>query len=441
LGNPQPFQVEAPPTQSAGSVRIALTPGSVAVGGQVTVSGTVLTAAGAAEAGATVYVAVNGGAPVTTQTGPTGAYTLQIRAPATAGPALVSASVLGMAGASAVLLVTARGVSVTGSPQSVTLTTPPTTPVTTTIANSGGQTVARVGVVGLTGTLTVADYASNPAAAVPVTFQSAGGFFDVSLANAVVSSQSQLTISACSGVTAGDVLYWLDGNAWTPVTPAAGTRYTFQSPCLSVTLDAGTSSPRIGQLTGTVFAAGAAVRFSDVPSTYWAYPYISELTAKGIVNGFPDGTFQPNGPTTRAQFVKMLDLTLGLPVSTTSVATPFTDVPANAWYAPYVAIAVKEGIVQGLTPSTFGPNVTLTREQMAVLLARALHLTQTTTLHFSDAGQIDAWAVPGVEEAVAAGYIAGFPNGTIQPLGPATRAEAAKVLALVLKTRTAATTG
>ena len=191
----------------------------------------------------------------------------------------------------------------------------------------------------------------------------------------------------------------------------------------------------------TYTSAPAAVHFSDVPSTYWAYPYIEELAAKGIINGFPDCTFQPNGPTTRAQFVKMLDLTLGLPVSNALTVTPFTDVPANAWYAPYVAIAVREGIVQGLTPTTFGPNATLTREQMAVVLARALHLTQTTTLHFSDAAQIDAWAVPGVEVSVAAGYIAGFPNGTFQPLGLATRAQSAKVLAFVLKTRTSITTG
>jgi hypothetical protein len=70
---------------------------------------------------------------------------------------------------------------------------------------------------------------------------------------------------------------------------------------------------------------------------------------------------------------------------------------------------------------------------MAVLLARAMHLAPTATLDFSDVAQIDAWALNGVEKAVAAGYMGGFPNGSFQPLGTATRAQAAKVLAIVLQ--------
>ncbi len=72
---------------------------------------------------------------------------------------------------------------------------------------------------------------------------------------------------------------------------------------------------------------------------------------------------------------------------------------------------------------------------MAVLLARALKLTKTATLYFSDDAAIGAWAVKGVEEAVAAGYIDGFPNGSFQPLDTTTRAQAAKVLAMVLSKR------
>ena len=170
--------------------------------------------------------------------------------------------------------------------------------------------------------------------------------------------------------------------------------------------------------------------FPDVSQSYWAYSYIHILSSRGIVSGFPGGDFEPNAPVTRAEFLKMLMLTLGLKPSTTP--TPFTDVPAGAWYAPYVSAGVQAGIVDGSSPSTFSPNANLTREEMAVLLGRALHLTPTTTLHFTDTAQIDAWALQGVEEAVAAGYIEGFPNGTFQPLGTATRAQAAKILALVL---------
>jgi hypothetical protein len=172
------------------------------------------------------------------------------------------------------------------------------------------------------------------------------------------------------------------------------------------------------------------VTFSDVPPSYWAYGAIEQLAGRGIVSGFPDGTFRPNAPITRAEFVKMLDLTLGLKPG--SGKTPFADVPPGAWFTPYVSTAVQAGIVQGLSPTTFGPNQAITREQLAVMVARALKLTGTATLHFTDDGEIDVWALRGVEEAVAAGYIAGFPNGTFQPLGTATRAQAAQVLALVL---------
>ena len=172
----------------------------------------------------------------------------------------------------------------------------------------------------------------------------------------------------------------------------------------------------------------APVAFPDVPASFWAYPYIELLAAKGIVSGFPDGTFQPNAPVTRAQFVKMLVLTLGLKPG--NGATAFTDVTPTDWFAPYVSAAVSAGIVSGLTPTTFGPNQPLTREQMAVLLARALKLSTVAPLHFTDDAQIAPWAVTAVGQAVAAGYISGFPNGTFQPLGTTTRAQAAKVLAI-----------
>ena len=170
--------------------------------------------------------------------------------------------------------------------------------------------------------------------------------------------------------------------------------------------------------------------FSDIPTGYWARGDIDTLLAAGVVSGFPGGTFQPNGALTRAQFVKMLDLVLGLQPGTGTGG--FTDVSASDWFAPYVTAAVHAGLVQGLTSTTFGPNDTVSREQMAVLLARALKLTGGAQLTFSDAGQIDSYATAAVQAAVGAGYLSGFPNGTFQPQGATTRAQAAKVLAMAL---------
>jgi hypothetical protein len=183
----------------------------------------------------------------------------------------------------------------------------------------------------------------------------------------------------------------------------------------------------------TYTASPATAAFPDVPAGYWAYAAIQPLVKAGVVNGFPDGMFRPDQAVSRAQFVKMLDLVLGLQPA--GGQTPFADVPPSAWYAPYVAAAVQAGIVEGLTPTSFGPDDPVTREQLAVLLARALKLTQAATLHFTDNALIDAWATGGVEEAVAAGYINGFPDGSFRPLATATRAQAATVLARVLAGR------
>jgi len=171
-------------------------------------------------------------------------------------------------------------------------------------------------------------------------------------------------------------------------------------------------------------------QFRDLASAPWAQPSVDALLAAGVVGGFPNGTFQPNAPLTRAQFVKMLVLAKGLPLG--SGQTAFTDVPPGSWFAPYVSAAVHAQLVYGLSATAFGPNQPVTREEMAVLLARAIGLTGTTPLRVMDVDQIDAWALPSVEAAVAAGYLHGFPNGTFQPLGPTTRAQAAVVLARVL---------
>jgi hypothetical protein len=259
-------------------------------------------------------------------------------------------------------------------------------------------------------------------------------------------------ISPSSGPAAGGTRVTITGTNFTaPATvsfgPVAATDVLVLSPTsIEATSPAGSGTVDVTVTTGAgTSAAGPADRFTyqvpsgqspptaaftDVPASYWAYAAVAALTARGIVGGFPDGTFRPDAPVTRAQFVKMLVLATGL--TPTGGALPFADVPAGAWYAPYVAAAVRAGIVQGLTPETFGPDLPVTREQLALLLARALRLQGSAALTFRDAAAIDAWAAPGVQAAVAAGLLDGFPDGTFRPLAAATRAQAAKVLALVV---------
>ncbi|MDA8064188.1 MAG: S-layer homology domain-containing protein [Thermaerobacter sp.] len=173
--------------------------------------------------------------------------------------------------------------------------------------------------------------------------------------------------------------------------------------------------------------------FSDLSQAPWARSAVDTLLGAHLVAGVAPGVFDPNGTLTRAQFATLLVKAEGLaPVA--SGTSPFTDVSPSAWYAPYVAAAYNAGLVAGVSSTTFDPNGSITREQMAVMLAKLLGSSAPTgsLSQFSDAASIASYAQSGVEAAVGAGLMAGFPNGTFQPTGLTTRAQAAAVLAKYL---------
>lgn len=199
-----------------------------------------------------------------------------------------------------------------------------------------------------------------------------------------------------------------------------------------VTGPGGTSSTSREALRFTYLSEPAA-SFPDLSSDHWAYASVQLLAELGAVGGFADGTFRPEAVVTRAEFVKLLLAVEGLePAGPAPGDVSFADVAPSAWHAPYVTAAVRAGLVQGTSSTTFSPDTPLTREQMAVLLARVLQLPSGGELRFVDVNRISGWARPGVGAAVAAGYLEGFPDGTFRPQEPATRAQAAAVLAQLL---------
>ncbi len=174
--------------------------------------------------------------------------------------------------------------------------------------------------------------------------------------------------------------------------------------------------------------------FSDLIGYSWARPSIDLLLGAGIVTGVAAASFDPSGSVTRAQFATMLVRAEGLsPIA--SGRTPFTDVSSTSSYAPYIAAAYQAGLILGVSPTTFQPNAPISREQMAVILARVLGSSATagTLSQFKDASSIASWAKSGVEAVVGSGLMAGFPNGTFQPTATSTRAQAAVVIARYLK--------
>ena len=182
--------------------------------------------------------------------------------------------------------------------------------------------------------------------------------------------------------------------------------------------------------TATVEATPAPV-FSDVSTSYWGYNAISNLSGKGIVSGYPDGTFKPDTPITRAEFATMLVKALGL--NTTGTTGQFTDVTADAWYYGAVNAAVSANLVSGTGDNQFAPNALITREQMAVMVTNALGTkapaTDGTELNvFSDSSSVSSWAVTGMDEAVKADIVGGMTTDTLAPQADATRAQAAAMI-------------
>jgi subtilisin family serine protease len=177
--------------------------------------------------------------------------------------------------------------------------------------------------------------------------------------------------------------------------------------------------------------------FGDI-ATHWARRDIETLAGRKVIQGVSPWSFAPQELVTRAQFCALLVRALGLPKEGSGV-TPFADVPSEAWFAREVHTAYDAGLVQGLGPTTFGPERRITRQELAVLLARALEqaelaqgLGATEIAYllrgFTDVKLVAQWAREGVAQAVGEGLVKGRTATTIAPLGTATRAEAATML-------------
>jgi hypothetical protein len=162
---------------------------------------------------------------------------------------------------------------------------------------------------------------------------------------------------------------------------------------------------------------------------HWGEVYILEAVEKKLVQGYPDGTFRPDQPITRAEFLVMLVKALGLKGG--EAALPFTDRDKiGPWAREAVAIAVQEGIVTGYADGTFRPDAYITRAEMAVMIARALGMAVGAEIRtaFADDQEIPAWAKGAVEALRQQGIIQGREGNRFSPRDTATRAEAAVML-------------
>lgn len=169
-------------------------------------------------------------------------------------------------------------------------------------------------------------------------------------------------------------------------------------------------------------------RFDDVPAASWAADAIAFVSARDLFSGAAPGRFSPDVPMTRAMLAVALHNLENNPAQPFTGA--FTDVEDSHWYAEGVSWAAANGIVSGYGDGRFGPDDSITREQLAVILWRyaGSPVPAEKSLPFADAGKVSAWAEEALRWAVERGILKGSGGGILDPTGPATRAETAQML-------------
>lgn len=173
--------------------------------------------------------------------------------------------------------------------------------------------------------------------------------------------------------------------------------------------------------------------FRDVTRGHWAFASVERAAELGLVTGYSDGTFRPDTPVTRAQFVLMLWRMCGKPAA--AKAASFADASAD-WYQDALSWAVEKGYVNGLSDTRFGPDAPITRQQAMAILFRLnggqrgteLTLTGIYEQTFADSTTIASWAKDATWWAVYHELVSGVGGSRIAPEANASRAQIAAIL-------------
>jgi len=181
--------------------------------------------------------------------------------------------------------------------------------------------------------------------------------------------------------------------------------------------------------------------FTDVDNSYWAWAWIEAVAAKGVALGYSDGTYGPTLQVTRDQMAVYIARALagGDSGVTTPVTTKFSDVPADYWANKYIAYCVNAGVVQGYPDGTYEPTTVVTRDAMAVFISRAVaggdaEVSGPATVAFSDV-PTSQWAYTYIEYCAnpTRGIVQGYSDGTYRPGDPVTRDQMAVFISRAFK--------
>lgn len=183
----------------------------------------------------------------------------------------------------------------------------------------------------------------------------------------------------------------------------------------------------------TAPAAWAAVQYPDVDATTVTGQAIVKMTEAGVVGGYEDGTFRPDGSLTRAEFVKIVNGVFRYKETDTTV--PMFDDVTSHWAEGQIIIAQQAGYIggvgsiEGVGSHCFAPDATITREQVAVILSRILKLENIFNMQLVLQDEVSDWAKADVEKAILCGVFTLEDNNTFRATQPITRAEVCQALA------------
>ncbi len=169
--------------------------------------------------------------------------------------------------------------------------------------------------------------------------------------------------------------------------------------------------------------------FYDVSSNYWAAPFIKELAQRGVIAGFPDGSFRPDAPVTRSQFAAMIRKAFNKRQERQPIN--FVDVSSNYWAYSAIQEAYSTGFLSGYPGRVFRPTQNIPREQVLVSLSNGLDYVasgnvQSTLGYYNDAYNISNYARSPIAAATEKRMVVNYPNTKfLSPKGTATRADVA----------------
>lgn len=177
-----------------------------------------------------------------------------------------------------------------------------------------------------------------------------------------------------------------------------------------------------------IFAATQT--FSDVPTSAWYYSVVENLAGKGIINGYPDGTFRPSNNVERQHVAVMV--MKGAGIKNSGKKADFTDVSSTNQFSTFIATLAEKGIINGFPDGTFRPKDNVTRGQAAIMISKAFGLT--SAMHIEDfKDTVGHYASKQILTLNSHGIINGYSDGTFRPNASVTRAEISKMISFAME--------